>query len=222
VLPASVPVGDTLNVTLLESQDDVGLNYSAEDITGAWIDPVAGMYNSAPSSYAFVNVLNNFSIPGLSGGRADIFNPSMATLFYDGVAEGIGSQSIDGIFIGNVSPPLASIRTVEAETSSAVDDATVDAAMAALAFAPSSPLTAQDVIENSFDADNGQPTDAAGFVGPLRPLITVFGPARPGDALAYNQEAVSAYFAMVQQREEAQRLAAETLAANVLLLRGLE
>jgi hypothetical protein len=80
---------------------DVGLNNaSTEDVTGAWLDTNGDVY---------LTTLDAFSVSGVSGAGADIFICTPGSLgsttsctfsmYWDGSANGFGSERMDGFFI---------------------------------------------------------------------------------------------------------------------------
>jgi hypothetical protein len=81
---------------------DLSSQYNMEAISSAWIDPANGDI--------YLTTEGSFSIPGLSGGRADIIlchpvslgDNSQCTLsfYWDGSDHGLGNKLIDGLFIG--------------------------------------------------------------------------------------------------------------------------
>jgi len=81
---------------------DVGLSgSSSEDVSGTWLDEANGDI--------YLNTRGNFSVTGLSGDRTDIFvcapgstgssTSCTFSLYWDGTANGYGSENIDGFMV---------------------------------------------------------------------------------------------------------------------------
>ena len=73
--------------SIFQNGASVGLNTTSEDVTGIWIDPLG--------LDTFVNTFGSYSVPGLSGTRADIFSPSVPLLLFDSGTNDVGSLPID-------------------------------------------------------------------------------------------------------------------------------
>jgi hypothetical protein len=83
------------------SDVDLG-GVSSEDVTGAWVDTATGDI--------YLTTLGAFSVTGLSGSSPDIFICTPSSLgnatacaysaYFNGAASGIGSESADGIHVG--------------------------------------------------------------------------------------------------------------------------
>ena len=88
---------------------DVGLTSGSEDINGAWLDGTTGQL--------YLTTIDRFTVPGLSGERNDVFTFTPTSLgsstsgsfgpglYFDGDANGFGSERIDALAIGPVPNP---------------------------------------------------------------------------------------------------------------------
>lgn len=106
---------------------DVGLaNSSQEDVQAAWIDPA--------TQNIYLSTRGAFSVPGLNGDGNDIFicTPAQTgdttvctySLFWDGAANGFGTNEIDALFISNSA--IQSSAVTQAEQAEQQPDSSVN------------------------------------------------------------------------------------------------
>jgi hypothetical protein len=107
--PTSLGYHTAGSFSLYFDGSDVGLTSSSEDINGAWLDGSTGQL--------YLTTIDHFTVPGLSGERNDVFiftptslgnNTSGSFgpgLYFDGDANGFGSERIDALAIGPVPAP---------------------------------------------------------------------------------------------------------------------